>query len=488
MKVYRCIRRFFATPLKRYIPVGAHICRFEEITKIVISDAPQTDLDPFDQLADGIEYDNPHDVTWLYGVEPPPLGIDSRWFVTIASVPESACGEGVTGATGAPGPQGPVGVSASAVLTSSFVIPNLCSTGNATVSQSNGYSVGAYVIINDGSESARFVVVAVPNPTTLTLRTIESTNIGGVIDAGTFLNELGFPAYSYIDTSFTIPTIGASSVADVISSEPYSIGEFVRIDDGLFSGLFEVVGIVSNTLNLRTIESNDVGSTLAGCIPVTHSAPSGLQGDQGFQGKIGFQGDFGPQGLQSDIGVQGPIGLQGSIGGQGIQGIDGPQGVVGANGLQGSQGNVGFQGVGGAQGDTGAQGLQGDVGSRGLQGIVGSQGSVGDRGIQGNQGVAGTDGLQGVVGAQGDFGPQGLQGNIGDTGIQGSQGFQGQIGQGLQGDSGPQGIAGQDGSQGDIGFQGSTGAQGDFGPQGAEGVQGLFGSQGNQGFVGDTGS
>jgi hypothetical protein len=357
VKVYKCIRRFFATPLKRYIPVGAHICRFEELTKIVISDAPQSDLDPFDVLADGIEYDDPAEVTWLYGVEPPPLGTDTRWFETIASAPESACGEGLTGSTG---PQGPVGVAQSAVLSAPFAIPALCATGVASVSQSTGYSIGTYVYIDDGSESGEFVVVAIPDGTSLTLRTISSGDIGGSIDAGTAVDQLGTPATTHLDLPFIIPAIGASAAATMTNTTPYSVGEYVRINDGTDSGFFQVVGKSLTTITLETI-SGDVGATLASCTPVTHSALDGAQGPQGMQGVIGLQG-FGLQGLQGNEGIQGS---QGAIGFQGDVGEMGSQGAVGE---VGSQGAVGFQGDVGEVGSQGAVGVQGFQGS-GIQGF-----------------------------------------------------------------------------------------------------------------------
>ncbi len=97
MKIYENKSRFFCTPLKRYIPEGALVARYENATKIVIIDAPRTDVDPFNQLVDGFEFDNPKEVTWLYGVEPPPLGDDTTQFTLIGQKDEDEFGN--TGAT-----------------------------------------------------------------------------------------------------------------------------------------------------------------------------------------------------------------------------------------------------------------------------------------------------------------------------------------------------------------------------------------------------
>jgi len=92
MYVYRCLRRFFCTPLERYIPVGAHVARYENAVRVVLDEAPQSDQDPFNVLVDGIEYAAPEEVTWLYGMEPAPLGSVSGWFTVIATKEEDAYG------------------------------------------------------------------------------------------------------------------------------------------------------------------------------------------------------------------------------------------------------------------------------------------------------------------------------------------------------------------------------------------------------------
>jgi len=93
MKIYRCVKRFMCTPLGIFLPVGARIARYENVTKIVIDDAPRTDQDPFSVLADGFIYTAPGTVTWFYAVEPAPLGTSNAgFFILIGSAQEDQFG------------------------------------------------------------------------------------------------------------------------------------------------------------------------------------------------------------------------------------------------------------------------------------------------------------------------------------------------------------------------------------------------------------
>ena len=92
MKIYRCKRQFLCTPLKRYLPAGAMLARYENATKIVIQDAPRTDQDIYGILADGFVYTNPNQVTWLWSVEPPPLGTNTDMFEVVGSKDEDDYG------------------------------------------------------------------------------------------------------------------------------------------------------------------------------------------------------------------------------------------------------------------------------------------------------------------------------------------------------------------------------------------------------------
>ena len=98
MIVYRCVKRFMCSPLGRALPIGSHVARYENATRIVIDDAPRSDQDVFNILADGYVYDEPTKVTWFYGVEPPPRGTsNSGFFVRVSTAPEDNYGNVWTG-------------------------------------------------------------------------------------------------------------------------------------------------------------------------------------------------------------------------------------------------------------------------------------------------------------------------------------------------------------------------------------------------------
>ena len=92
MKIYRCKRDFLCTPLKRYLPAGALMARFENATKLVIQDAPASDTNVFNILADGFQYTDATKVTWLWSVEPPPLGTNTEMFELVGSKDEDDYG------------------------------------------------------------------------------------------------------------------------------------------------------------------------------------------------------------------------------------------------------------------------------------------------------------------------------------------------------------------------------------------------------------
>jgi len=92
MRAYRCKKRFFCTPLERYVPKGALFARYENVVKLVMNDNPVSDVDPFGQLVDGFIYDDPAEVTWIYGVEPPPLGTSNEYFVDLGRKGEDEFG------------------------------------------------------------------------------------------------------------------------------------------------------------------------------------------------------------------------------------------------------------------------------------------------------------------------------------------------------------------------------------------------------------
>ena len=98
MKIYQCTQRFFATPLKRYIPIGAYMGRYENAVRLVLQDAPQSDQDPFSTLLDGFVFDSPGEVSWFHQIES--SGSVTQFFTLIGTKDEDAFGNVTGGSSG----------------------------------------------------------------------------------------------------------------------------------------------------------------------------------------------------------------------------------------------------------------------------------------------------------------------------------------------------------------------------------------------------
>jgi len=90
MKVYECVNRFFCGPLKQWIPVGAMFARYENITKMVVNLEPNNIN--FVLWSSGTEYTEAKDITWLYVIEPPPLGTNTKYLTLVSSLAEDPFG------------------------------------------------------------------------------------------------------------------------------------------------------------------------------------------------------------------------------------------------------------------------------------------------------------------------------------------------------------------------------------------------------------
>lgn len=117
MKVYLCLQRFFCTPLKQYIPVGAMFGRYENTCRLVVQNVPSSGNDMFNTLVNGVDYDDPKYVTWFYGVEG-----NTELFSLYATIAEDQYGtasmvgtQGIQGSSGIQGLMGTQGLSGSVV-------------------------------------------------------------------------------------------------------------------------------------------------------------------------------------------------------------------------------------------------------------------------------------------------------------------------------------------------------------------------------------
>jgi len=101
MKQYNCVSRFFETSLKKYIPAGAQIYKWENVSKITID---------YGHGIDPVEYDEPWEVEWVDAVVE-----KTKWLVLVDEVKEEEGGyigagdEDLSGIQGPVGPQGFIG-------------------------------------------------------------------------------------------------------------------------------------------------------------------------------------------------------------------------------------------------------------------------------------------------------------------------------------------------------------------------------------------
>ena len=295
MKIYRCVKRFFATPLKRYLPVGALVCRWENVAKLVINDAPESD-DLFTILFTGQEYDDPEQVTWVYGVEPPPLGTDTEWMELVASYDEDVCGD-VGGATGLQGPQGPGGGGGG---------------GSQGPAGPQGFQGSVGSAGSDGTQGPQGN---------------DGTGAQGAQgDAG---------------------GDGAQGFQGPLSQGPQG-PQGQQGDPGGAQGFQGPAGAQGDA------GGDGVQGPQGGAGGDGAQGPQGDAGGDGVQGPQGDVGAQGVQGPQGDAGGDGAQGFQGDAGDGGVQGAVGPQGFQGFQGPQGADGVQGFQGILGTQGLQGA--------------------------------------------------------------------------------------------------------------------------------------
>ena len=65
MKLYRCVKKVFCSPIDRYIPEGAIVYKYENTSKISIQGAPQSD-DKYSVELENFEFNGAEEVSWFY--------------------------------------------------------------------------------------------------------------------------------------------------------------------------------------------------------------------------------------------------------------------------------------------------------------------------------------------------------------------------------------------------------------------------------------
>ena len=92
MKLYRCVKKVFCSPINRYIPEGAIVYKYENTSKISIQGAPKTDDDYAVEL-ENFEFHGAEQVSWFYKSK-----MFDQFFEFVRDVPvEDIAGGGLQG-------------------------------------------------------------------------------------------------------------------------------------------------------------------------------------------------------------------------------------------------------------------------------------------------------------------------------------------------------------------------------------------------------
>jgi hypothetical protein len=241
MKVYRCIKQFFCSPINQYIPVNANVARYESATRIIIDNAPRSD-NKSNFLVDGVEYDNSDQVTWFYAMED-----NSDFFVLVETRNEDDYGNVGSSDTGggAQGPQGSAGGAGNQGNQGNIGTGNQGNQGWQGIigSQGNQGLVGA----------TGFQGVAGTTPSVLTITGSHTAGSSSetVILANATSNNIAItlpPAADYEDESFVVKKIDASSNTVTVSGD--SISELID------NSTSQIINIINASLEMISDGSN----------------------------------------------------------------------------------------------------------------------------------------------------------------------------------------------------------------------------------------
>jgi hypothetical protein len=95
MKLYRCTKKVFCSPINRYIPAGAIVYKYENTSKISIQAAPKTD-DKYSVELENFEFSGAEEVSWFYNSK-----MFDQFFEFLKEIPnEDAAGGGIQGIGG----------------------------------------------------------------------------------------------------------------------------------------------------------------------------------------------------------------------------------------------------------------------------------------------------------------------------------------------------------------------------------------------------
>lgn len=165
-------------------------------------------------------------------------------------------------------------------------VPGIGFSVTIDVASSAGFAINQYVFIET---IGTFQVTTKPTAINMTITNFGSSDI--VVPPGTTIpiNKMvnvagkqgiqGISSFSFSNTTFIVPGIGFQNNVGVITSAPYTTGQFVFVFTGGFFQIFDIPDGVTLTLtNLGDVGNASPGFTVAPGQKITPSGPRGQQG------------------------------------------------------------------------------------------------------------------------------------------------------------------------------------------------------------------
>ena len=182
--------------------------------------------------------------------------------------------------SGQAGPAGTNGENGYALTTSSFVVPSIGNTVVVPVNNSGCFVVGQYVL---ATGPANFVVTAIPNATSVTIQFLGNpTDVtpGTTIVSGSTITAAGAQgsnAYTTLTAQLTVPAVGSTVTASVVSNKWMVVGQIVVMPGPATFSVTSLSGSTSAVLtNLGYINNLQPGS---GLHTDRNTSPDGLWND-----------------------------------------------------------------------------------------------------------------------------------------------------------------------------------------------------------------
>lgn len=185
------------------------------------------------------------------------------------------------------------GQNAFAVTTSNFTVPSVGSNVTVPVDDSTSFVVGEYAV---ATGPANFKVASVPNSTSLTLTFLGNTgdvSPGATVLSGSIISPTGIAgqnAFTTLTAQITIPAVGSTVNASVISTDWIAVNQKLVID-----GPASFQATVINSHTSVTLKFLGYVGDLAPSNTISNGAkvsPSGTQPETGATVSVGLGSPF----------------------------------------------------------------------------------------------------------------------------------------------------------------------------------------------------